>query len=282
MSRFLMFSRHHDIDFVPTKWWNQRNPWNPLLLAGFCGAVISIWRPRPFGGLSEWLHFPEPKVNPPAKQTELRVLQRKAQPQRGQEWYLKQCRIIFTYLNINTFQYCSSGTIFTVGDITTPLCRGHRRAICVDGRHGQFYRCGESCQRYHQPDSKYFNDTIDIIVLYWFYSVSTAVVCVSISDWALYSLWIHLWRDAPESQYPDWKTGWINFYWQGQLPTLSCVNSNVLSTCFLFFLSGFLFQHNKLAPAEHAPGRQSRPHLFLQNRLPEAGPDLWTNFLPSS
>lgn len=146
MSRFVMFSRHHDIDFVPTKWWNQRNTWYFFAcVAGFCGAVVSIWRPRPFGGLSEWLHFPEPKVKPPEKQTELHVLQRKAQPQTGQEWYLIQCRIIFTSLNINVFQYFGSGTIFTVGDITAPLCRGHRRAICVDGRYGQFYRCRESC-----------------------------------------------------------------------------------------------------------------------------------------
>lgn len=73
------------------------------------------------------------------------------------------------------------GTVFTVGDITAPLCRGHRRAICVDGRYGQFYRCGESCQRYHQPDSKYFHKIIYIVSgSYSFFSVSAAVVCVSI------------------------------------------------------------------------------------------------------
>lgn len=101
----------------------------------------------------------------------------------------------------------------TVGDITAPLCRGHRRAICVDGWYGQFYRCGESCQSYHQPKSNYFYDITQISSgLRDHFSMFTALFCVSASDRALYSLRVHLWRDAPESQYPDWKAGWRNRY----------------------------------------------------------------------
>lgn len=99
------------------------------------------------------------------------------------------------------------------------------------------------------------------IMLHQFYSVSAAVVRVFIPDWALCSLWIHLWRDAPESQCPDWKTGRMNLYWQGQLHTLSCVNSTVLSTRSLFSLRIFV-------PTQRAGPRWAR------SRWPQPTSDL--------
>lgn len=50
--------------------------------------------------------------------------------------------------------------IFSAGDITAPLRRGHRRALRVDGWYGQFHRCGESCQKHHQPDCECVHEII--------------------------------------------------------------------------------------------------------------------------
>lgn len=66
--------------------------------------------------------------------------------------------------------------------------------------------------------------------LRYHFRVFTALVCVPASDPALYSLWVHLWRNAPESQYPDWKAGRRNRY-----SSVSCVSA--ASTVTFLFLS---------------------------------------------
>lgn len=74
-------------------------------VAGFCGVVVSLWRPRPFGGPGEWLRFPEPPLKTPPEQTELRVLQGKAHHQRGQGRPLIQHRTVLNPLNNHAFLY---------------------------------------------------------------------------------------------------------------------------------------------------------------------------------
>lgn len=40
---------------------------------------------------------------------------------------------MFYSLEHKCFSLVDSGMIFSAGDITAPLRRGHRRALCVDG-----------------------------------------------------------------------------------------------------------------------------------------------------
>lgn len=232
------------------------------VLQVFVGLSFPYEGPAPLEALANGCIFLNPRLNPPKSRLNSEFFRNKPNIREVRNGISYNLELFWlTWTSMHSSIVVGSGTMFTAGDITAPLCRGHRRAVCVDGRYGQFYRCRESCQRYHQPDSKYVYIIIHIIC----YVISECVyscVSVSISGRTVSSLWIHLWRDAPESQYPDWKTGWINLYWQERLRKLGSVNSSVLFTSFVC-LSGLLFQHNKLAPTECAPGPQSNGQLFL-------------------
>lgn len=79
----------------------------------------------------------------------------------------------------------------------------------MDGRYAQLHWCGESYHCYPQPDCKHFfkcND-IPIYFLQELHCVYSYRFCEYVSDWALHSLWVYLWGDAPEGQHLYWKTG---------------------------------------------------------------------------
>lgn len=134
------------------------------MLQVFVGLSFPYEGPAPLEALANGCIFLNPRLNPPQSRLNSEFFKEKPNIREvsngvsyNAEWFL------LTWTSMHFSIVVDSGTIFTVGDITAPLCRGHRRAICVDGRYGQFYRCGESCQRYHQPDSKYFHNIIYIV-----------------------------------------------------------------------------------------------------------------------
>lgn len=132
-------------------------------------------------------------------------------------------------------------------DIPASLCRGHRRALCMDGRYGQRHRRGESPHCHPQPNCKCLpsmtsslpcsvqavvqlhkqrtsvcqkNNTCSTRLyfinftfckLWVFISVHSIFmnlpVDLLISDWALPTIWVYLWRNATEGEHPYWKTG---------------------------------------------------------------------------
>lgn len=195
---------------------------HPLPFEGVRGVVLSIWRPCPTGGLGQWLCFPEPQAATSAEQPQLWVLQGEAQHQRGQGPYLK---LIFHDLINNSLwtSHTSPKTSvnwatkylpcsFFLGDIPASLCWGHRRALCMDGRYAQLHWCGESSHCYPQPDCKHFLNVMSYLSTFC-KSYNSCRFCEYVPDWALHSLWVYLWGDAPEGQHPYWKTGWWSVSW---------------------------------------------------------------------
>lgn len=149
---------------------------------------------------------------------------------------------------------CIMAFFATVGDITAPLCRVHRRTVCVDGRHGQLHRCGESGQSYHQPDSEPLHNM----------SRSISGVCCVTSAVSLFQIEPYIpYEFTCEGMLQrvnvliEKQVGWTSL---GSVSHRCPVNTNVLSW---IFLSGLLFQHDKLASSEHTPGGKGRGQSFL-------------------